>query len=318
MREQSGLHETGSGSDLFVGGLAAGSARFAHWGRPINKFQHGRFNGQERGFDHDLEKMLSLGESDKLVDGGEDIRGTTGRFGLGFKSVFLISDRPRVVSGWLGFEVLGGLLPVRLESEESVRLREALARLWRAAGAGEPPAGGTLIDLPMRDDEESMTELLVDFQRLAPLLVVFAKRLRRIFVEGGGGQDSFIWSPKIITGVEGVEVGNLALPRSEAKAGGPAEEPVVRGIFFGGAGREGLLIELGRTGPLPLRGVPDVWVTAPTGRALGSGIAINAPLDVDPGRTQLRVGGGDNLAIAGRMRDRIGRQLVDLFDAAEG
>ena len=319
MVSRSGLEKAAVVPDLFIASLTGRSARFAHWGRPINKYQLGDFaEGEDRGFGRDLRKMLSLSESDKLVHSSDgNARGTTGRFGLGFKSVFLASNRPRVVSGWLGFKVVAGLLPERLDPEDAAQLRDVLAQLWRSAGDDEMPVDGTLIDLPMLSSKEADTDLLTEFRRLAPLLVVFAKRLRRIFVEGGGGQVSFAWSPRTITGVEGVEVGDFALPRSEAKAGGPAEESIVRGIFFGGTGREGLLIGLGHIGPLPLRDVPDVWVTAPTGRTLGSGVAINAPLDVDPGRTQLRVSGGDNLAIAGRMRDRIGGQLVDLFDAAE-
>ena len=36
---------------------------------------------------------------------------TTGRFGLGFKSVHLVSSSPSVVSGFIGFSIAGGLLP---------------------------------------------------------------------------------------------------------------------------------------------------------------------------------------------------------------
>ena len=44
---------------------------------------------------------------------------TTGRFGLGFKSVHLVSSSPSVVSDFIGFSIAGGLLPQEqsLESE---------------------------------------------------------------------------------------------------------------------------------------------------------------------------------------------------------
>ena len=38
---------------------------FIHWGRAINKYGSTQFNGRERGFDRDLEKMLILSASDK-------------------------------------------------------------------------------------------------------------------------------------------------------------------------------------------------------------------------------------------------------------
>ncbi len=57
-----------------------------HWGRPVNYIGGSSFSGRERGFHQDLEKMLILSSSDKS---GE--KNITGKFGLGFKSVFLIS-----------------------------------------------------------------------------------------------------------------------------------------------------------------------------------------------------------------------------------
>ena len=82
---------------------------FIHWGRAINKYGSTQFNGRERGFDRDLEKMLILSASDK----SESTETVTGRFGLGFKSVFLVTRTPRVASGRLGFEVMGGFSPNR-------------------------------------------------------------------------------------------------------------------------------------------------------------------------------------------------------------
>ena len=77
---------------------------FIHWGRPINKFRSAQLNGRARGFHKDLEKMLILSNSDKSESPGN----VTGKFGLGFKSVFLVTSKPRVASGQLGFEAEGG------------------------------------------------------------------------------------------------------------------------------------------------------------------------------------------------------------------
>lgn len=317
MHSGSCLNETNIiAPDLFVASLRSESILFAHWGRPVNKFRHGRFDGTDRGFRRDLRKMLSLSESDKLVDATGDTRRTTGRFGLGFKSVFLLSDRPRVVSGWLGFEVRGGILPMRLDPEEAKAHRDQLARLWQASRAGEAPAGGTLVDLPLREDEDVPRDLLTRFQRLAPVLVIFAKRLRRVHVEVDGGQESFAWLPTIISNVEGVEVGALARPRGKSETGSSSGEAAKNGLFLTGPSRDGLLIGLGEAGPVPLFDVPDIWVTAPTGREFASGVAVNGAFGVDPGRSQLRVRGNENIKTAYVIAERVGHQLVSLFDIA--
>jgi hypothetical protein len=66
-----------------------------HWGRPVNCYRRGSFEaarGQAQGFDRDIISMLRLLASDKTS------AQTTGKFGLGFKSVLLVSDQPRVLS----------------------------------------------------------------------------------------------------------------------------------------------------------------------------------------------------------------------------
>jgi hypothetical protein len=60
-----------------------------YWGRPINRHAYpGLADGQRRGYDQDLQKMLTLNFSDKGVGDGGHQAIVTGRFGLGFKSVF--------------------------------------------------------------------------------------------------------------------------------------------------------------------------------------------------------------------------------------
>ena len=102
--------EADAGSSRIVVEYDDVALRLAHWGRPINRFRVSGFSAEEgraRGFDRDLEKMLVLSASDKDMGHGE----VTGKFGLGFKTVFLLSDSPEVVSDRLAFRVLGGMLP---------------------------------------------------------------------------------------------------------------------------------------------------------------------------------------------------------------
>lgn len=80
--------------------------RFLHWGRPVNFT--GRGINVRSEFGSDLERMLMLGATAK-----SDAEEVTGKFGLGFKSVLLATDSPRVWSGDLSFKVVGGCLPER-------------------------------------------------------------------------------------------------------------------------------------------------------------------------------------------------------------
>ena len=79
---------------------------FLHWGRPVTHRGPAGFNGESRGFERDLEKMLVLSITDKPGD-----QGVTGKFGLGFKSVLLACNQPRILSGGLAVRVVAGILP---------------------------------------------------------------------------------------------------------------------------------------------------------------------------------------------------------------
>ena len=131
--------EADAGSSRIVLEYDDVTLRFAHWGRPINRFRVSGFSAEEgraRGFDRDLEKMLVLSASDKDMGHGE----VTGKFGLGFKTVFLLSDSPEVVSDRLAFRVLGGMLPQALDPDRKEQLRQRLAHYG-------PTSAGTLVEL---------------------------------------------------------------------------------------------------------------------------------------------------------------------------
>lgn len=91
---------------------------------------------------------------------------STGRFGLGFKSVYLVTDRPRITVPLLSFEIVGGLLPRWLERENE----------------GIEP--GTAIDLRLRK-EVAPSVVLRDFLDYGGLLAAFAQTIRRIEFNAG-------------------------------------------------------------------------------------------------------------------------------------
>ncbi len=107
----------------------AGVLTFMHWGRRINQYTLQGFDGRERGFDRDLEKMLVLSASDKQPT-NDVVATVTGRFGLGFKSVFILTDVPRLMSGHLCFKVVGGFLPQRLLGNEASHLKRGFTSHW--------------------------------------------------------------------------------------------------------------------------------------------------------------------------------------------
>ena len=111
---------------------------FLHWGRPINARGPVGFDGERRGYDRDLEKMLILSATDKHSGDG-----VTGKFGLGFKSVLLACEQPRILSGRLAIRVVAGVLPEPWKDEDARAARERLSELGT-----DSKLPGTLIDLP--------------------------------------------------------------------------------------------------------------------------------------------------------------------------
>jgi hypothetical protein len=81
-----------------------------HSGRPFNYSRHG--TREESRFNLDVEGVLRSAGSYKPTHGGKDRgRQTIGRFGLGFKSVFLLCDTPVIHSGQWHFQIESGCLP---------------------------------------------------------------------------------------------------------------------------------------------------------------------------------------------------------------
>lgn len=148
-------------------------------GRPVNDTGGAAFAaGRDRQWDQDLYFMMLLNLSGKPgeIPGHATPSSTTGRFGLGFKSVHLVSTTPSVVSGFLAFSIAGGLLPVEQPMPNDPEF--------------SPVEGhrGTRIRLPLRLDLAASDLLAGLFRRFAytrAVLPAFARQLREIVVDGG-------------------------------------------------------------------------------------------------------------------------------------
>ena len=264
---------------------------FLHWGRPINARGPVRF-GRERGYDRDLEKMLILSASDKSREDG-----VTGKFGLGFKSVLLACEQPRILSGRLALRVVSGILPQPWEDAGEARQR--IVDL-----AHDLSLPGTLIDLPgvcgtVRD------RVLDRFRELAGILCVFGRALRSI-TWVAASESTLHWQPT--EPCTGVEVGDLDL---RGDWGSRTRAICVR------TGGGSLLMALGPRGFRALPdAVPALWVTAPTCEPATAGFAINASFDLDAGRGRLAGNTGTNRELAERMGVETGEALGRLLQGS--
>jgi hypothetical protein len=277
------LHQ-GGGQDPFPGRtigrfIVEGDGavlRFMHWGRPIN------FTGQgaaaNLAYQDDLENMLILSASDK--DGAQQV---TGKFGLGFKSVLLATDSPRIVSADLRAKIIGGCLPERWTGPD---VEQALAVLERHRVSDGPRLRPTLIELHV-DAPAERQHILARFDAFAGIQAVFGKEIRRISVQGHERE----WRPVLlINETPSIEIGTVRLPTKSGYATG-------RLLVWRGC-NAAVAMRLDSRGVVPfeshsVHALPSIWVTGPTRETPASGLILNANFEVDAGRGSLAHGEGE-------------------------
>lgn len=287
------LKRGGHVDDRFVVETGPDTLTFMHWGRAINQFALPGFDGEEHGFKADLKKMLMLSASDK---GSTDLQ-VTGKFGMGFKSVYLLSERPRVVSGRLAFEVVGGVYPKRLAPELLAPLREQLGRHAEAQK-------GTAISLEVPADEAA--KALVDFRAWLPLLLVFTRHIKQVVDSSERGQKSVSWQ-EVPLGQEGWRVGGVHPPHEALSRALVCTLP--HGM---------ILLPLGARGVTRLPDdVPTIWVTAPTRSYARAGLAINADFALDIGRSEVASRAAENGVLARHLGQEFGQALLSLHGLSQ-
>ena len=278
-----------------------------HWGRPINEHGGAAFReGRARQWDQDLYSMMLMNLSGKPGEapGGAALDSTTGRFGLGFKSVHLVSSSPSVVSGFIGFSIAGGLLPQGqpVENEADGSMIE-----------GRP---ATRVRLPLHENVEA-SALFRRFTYARALLPVFARQLREVVVEGDPFSGVHVFDGKPIDGAPGWSVG------AETKL--PNHDGHWRVLRFrpADAGREEMgtaALAIGLRDGVPTAFGPDVpflWNVTPTSESWGCGYVVNGPFKLDPGRTHVSLDDDATLRVAGDLGDALGKGLIQLHDALD-
>ena len=279
-----------------------------HYGRPINDTGGPDFPaGVDRQWDQDLYFMMLLNLSGKPgeMPGQHGKASTTGRFGLGFKSVHLVSESPSLVSGFVAFSVAGGLLPL----EQPMPAESSLA-----------PADGhlaTRVRLPLRTDEDSSELIKKLFRRFAKtraIVPAFARQIQEIVVEGDpdAGVSEF----------NGVRIRNASawsVTKTDVFLPGHGGWRLLRfrpADAGQGAGTAAIAIGLRGEVPEPFPSdLPFLWNVTPTSENWGYGYAVNGPFKLDPGRTHVSLDHTVTLRVANALGEALGQGLLELHDA---
>ncbi|MDZ8226719.1 DarT ssDNA thymidine ADP-ribosyltransferase family protein [Nostoc sp. ChiVER01] len=301
MSSQQRLHDS---RKQFIIKFDENKIQFIHAGRPIGCFQHPDHpekQYRDKGFDRDLEKMLTFNISDK----GE---GVTGKFGLGFKSIYLASRRPYVLSKNLGFTVEGGLIPSRLNALKASELRGDYKRYISLSDA-------TIIELNL-EENVSWQNVLQDFQSVANILLVFSKAIKTCtFVDSYCQETTLHWNPSSVLNIPTVETGKY-------QTGSNTQDSILLCLKTGGEIKAGLVLGLFEKNgclynALPEK-IPTFWVTAPTREELFLGFVLNANFDITTGRESLVKSSVRNRELAQVIGKNLGEVLHSLFRASEG
>ena len=279
-----------------------------HWGRPINDDGGTAFPaGRDRQWGQDLYFMMLMNLSGKPGEapGSASSSSSTGRFGLGFKSVHLVSSAPSVVSGFIGFSIAGGLLPQERHNEDDADPQTTEDR--RA----------TRIRLPLRQDADASALIERLFRRFAyarMLLPVFARQLREVVVQGGPFPGVHVFEGKPIDGAPGWSVGvETEIPNHAGRWRILRFRPADSGRRD--LGTAALAVGLQNGVPRAFHAdMPFLWNVVPTSESWGCGYIINGPFKLDPGRTHVSLDDDKTLRTANGIGDALGKSLIALQD----
>jgi len=292
--------------------------RIMHWGRPINCFTHPNIsdkNFRAQGFERDLIKMLSFNISDKSED-------KTGKFGLGFKTVHLISKEPIVISGDLCFSIRAGLLPFALcerNHEENLELEKQLRNKLQNEQPSTNITDGTLINLEIDPDVVTdINEIVSEFEEKVSLLLIFSKSIRTCkFIVNYEHKQSFTWNPTNVLGIPGIEFGQVKILEVKQNP----QEWVTHNLLCFRIKGATVAIALPKNfanKTSPLSKFPTFWVTAPTKETLGLRFVVNEMFDVTTGRTSLDRNSARNIELATKIGEGLGEKLCDMFKSSRG
>jgi hypothetical protein len=267
----------------------SGGFRVTHWGRPVNHLGPDARNGRRLGHDRDLLNMLLMNFSEKRP--GEDL---TGKFGLGFKSVHVLSDSVGIASGFIALRTVGGFVPTAWPN--GIDEAEAQKRDGRKA---------TIIDVPFSAETSGDGGKAAQvFRACMTWMPAFARTIRRVEIIGDDPVSIDCTFTPLIDG-SAIQVVSIVGTRRQ------------RGLRFDLVGGYSLLLRVDAAGPCAFPSeLGRLWNLAPLEEDLGSGWLLNGPFAVDPGRGRLAGLIAERQESFRRLGRTFGDRLLQLYDLA--
>ena len=269
---------------------ASGGFRVFHWGRPINHLGPDARDGRRHGHDRDLLNMLLMNFSEKRP--GEDL---TGKFGLGFKSVHVLSDSVGIASGFIALRTVGGFVPTAWPNG----IDEAEAR--------KRPDGrkATIIDVPFSTETSGDGgEAVQAFRASVTWMLAFARTIRRVEIIGVDPVSiDCTFTPLLAE--TAIQVVSISGTRGQ------------QGLRFDLVDGYKLLLNVDAAGPCAFSSeLKRLWNLAPLEEDLRSGWLLDGPFAVDPGRGRLAGSIADRQEVFRRLGRTFGDRLLKLHDLA--
>ncbi len=240
----------------------------------------------------DVVGVLSIGQTTKRAD-------QIGLFGVGFKAVYEVSERPQFASGPFRFEIADVSIPRRLD----------------AALHGERD-GGTLLVLPLRDPSDSTRNadaLFAHGVKVPPETLLTLRSLRRWCFTRGDRKHTVRKEARTADGEvslvhdESGRARTFATESSDIVWNG-AKVPLMVAVAIDAGGS-----------PLPMLDGPTVFSHLPTGERSGLRFLVHAGFDVPLDRERLDLRSEKNLVAlehAGRLLLRLVRHVVARAEAS--
>jgi hypothetical protein len=265
--------------------LEYGDDRFSisHWGRLINHPGPYVDEGIKKGWRNDLFNMLLMNLSEKRED-------VTGRFGLGFKSVHLLSKRVSIASHFVSCRIKGGMLPEAWAEGRELSVRQS--------AHGRP---ATVIEAEIDPElKEDAGRALADFRQAAPWLPAMSRSVRHIEIDGSGD-----WSAKFCE----LDAKRIRLVSFGGRASGHA-------LALDLGEETTLFLPLDMQGPVAAPdGLPRLWLLAPLAEVLSVSWLMNGRrFRVDPGRGRLAGSETERQRMFAEFGRTLGLRLVELYD----
>ena len=237
--------------------------RVEHAGRPFNYYRHG--SRKEETYKKDVEGVLRSAGSFKPQSQLQHAElKTIGKFGLGFKSVLLLTERPRIHSGQWHFEIEAGCMPEPIQRPDDL------------------PSEVTRIDLPLLAGgdlpEENLAERLIT-------LMPFLQQISQLELTTLNGTKRQLRSRFVPLNTQGesLRIERASICRSEG--------PQVELLRVQHAAHQGqLAIYLDSEGfPAPWNQAFewDTFAGLPLRLHLGAGVGVSHHFKVQAGRTHL-------------------------------